>query len=155
MIFDIFAFMANVKPPTTPDAVRQWRRDTGRISQADTATLLGVSPRSVWAFEAGERPIPAWYGWALLGAHRAIKSQILGRKRRARFNAKRNATRGRVQRIRRTHRKVQHLNHHRLDVLARIVDRGMTAGPEEMAVLRDIGAEIHGLEESLPRRMRG
>ncbi len=147
--------MAKVEPPTTPEALRQWRRNTCCISQADTATLLGVSPRSVWAFEAGERPIPAWYGWALLGAKRAIKSQILKRRRRDRYNAHRNATLGMRRRIQRTHRKVQRLNRSRLDVLTKIVDRGMTAGPEDMAVLRGIGAEIHGLEESLPRRVRG
>ena len=46
--------------PTTPEAVRQWRRDTCRISQADTATVLGISRSSIARYEAGKWPVPMW-----------------------------------------------------------------------------------------------
>jgi transcriptional regulator with XRE-family HTH domain len=41
----------------TPAAFKAWRK-AARLSQAAAALALGISPRQIFAYEHGEKPIP-------------------------------------------------------------------------------------------------
>jgi len=146
--------MATPLPPTTADELLEWRRNTAHITQRDTAALLGIGHRTWWAFEKGERPVPLWLGWALVGIQKTAQSEIRHRKRRNRFNAKRRITRRRVGRVPRLMRQRLRLSHARMDILEKAMNRGQVK-PGEWAVIDGLSDEIHSLTERLPRGMRG
>ena len=139
--------------PTTPDAVRQWRRDTCRISQADTAAVLGISRSSIARYEAGKWPVPLWLSWALVGIHKTAQSEIRHRKRRDRFNAKRRKTRRRVGRVPRLMRQRLRLSQVQMDILEKVLNRGQ-ANPGEWDVINGLSDEIHSLTARLPKGVR-
>ena len=139
--------------PTTPNAVRPWRRDTCRISQADTAAVLGISRSSIARYEAGKWPVPLWLGWALVGIQKTAQSEIRHRKRRDRFNAKRRKTRRRVGRVPRLIRQRLQLAHARMDILEKVLDRGQ-ANPGEWDAIDGLSDEIHSLAVRLPKGVR-
>jgi len=143
--------------PTTPEAVRQWRRDTCRISQADTAAVLGISRSSIARYEAGKWPVPLWLSWALVGIQKTAQSEIRHRKRRDRFNAKRRKTRHRNARVPRLMRQRLRLSHARMDILEEVLDRGLEHGMTlgECTALDEIQSQIHSLTVRIPRGMRG
>jgi len=140
--------------PTTPDAVRQWRRDTCRISQADTAAVLGISRSSIARYEAGKWPVPLWLSWALVGIQKTALSEIRHRRRRDRFNTKRRKSRRRVGRVPRLMRQRLRLSQVQMDILEKVLDRGQ-ANPGEWDVINGLSDEIHSLTARLPRRVRG
>ena len=41
----------------TPASFKSWRK-AARLSQAAAARAIGISPRNVFAYEHGEKPIP-------------------------------------------------------------------------------------------------
>ena len=139
--------------PTTPAAVRQWRRDTCRISQADTAAVLGISRSSIARYEAGKWPVPLWLSWALVGIHKTAQSEIRHRKRRDRFNTERRKTRRRNARVPRLMRQRLHLAHARMDILEKAMNRGQVK-PGEWAVIDGLSDEIHSLTARLQRGVR-
>ena len=116
--------------PTTPEAVRQWRRDTCRISQADTAAVLGISRSSIARYEAGKWPVPLWLS-----------------------NAKRRKSRRRNARVPRWMRQRLRLSQVQMDILEKVLDRGQ-ANPGEWDVINGLSDEIHSLTERLPRGVR-
>jgi len=145
--------MATPLPPTTADELLEWRRNTAHITQRDTAALLGIGHRTWWAFEKGERPVPLWLGWALVGIQKTAQSEIRHRKRRDRFNAKRRKTRRRNARVPRLMRQRLRLSQVQMDILEKVLDRGQ-ANPGEWDVINGLSDEIHSLTARLPKGVR-
>lgn len=126
--------------PTTPEDLRQWRVACCRVSQERLASELGITRRSLGAYERGEMRVPPLLPWALAGIFKPLRSKLRLEARRARANAVRRAKR-RAERWRKERLRVERLLERqqrralrsRLQLLGVIVDRDCEATREEAA----------------------
>ena len=130
--------------PRTPTAIRAWRRELP-VSQVRLARELGITSRSITAYETGATPIPPLLPWALVGLTKPLRSKLRQEAHRARANKamrkKRQAERARRERLeadRRRAREYSRALRREIELLGRIFRRDGWGTPEEAAKLQEL-----------------
>ena len=82
---------------TTPAQLRVWRTELA-ATQSDVAELLGVTPRTLWAWESGENAMPVHLGWSLIAVAPHVTSLVAYKRRKQTQVRKRRAKKQRERR---------------------------------------------------------